>query len=135
MEMPKRIVAIGALVFGGLAASPLVAQEADLAAQGEKVFRRCAACHQVGDGAKNTVGPLLTGVVGRPAGSVEGYNYSEAMQQAGADGLVWDEEQLSSFLENPRAKVEGTKMAFPGLRKEEERQAVIAYLKTFGEGS
>jgi cytochrome c len=133
--MSHRILAIGALVLGGLGATPLMAQEADLAAQGEKIFRRCAACHQVGDGAKNGVGPMLTGVVGRPAGSVEGYDYSEAMQQAGADGLVWDEEQLSSFLENPRAKVEGTKMAFAGLRKEEDRQAVIAYLETFSDGS
>ena len=130
MEMSKRLLALGALTLGGLFAGPGLAQDADLAAEGEKIFRRCAACHQIGEGASNGVGPMLNGVVGRTAGGLEDYDYSEAMQEAGAGGLVWDEATLSSFLENPREVVEGTKMAFPGLRKEEDRQAVIEYLKS-----
>ena len=134
-ELAKRLLALGALAFGGLVAAPGFAQDADLAAEGEKIFRRCAACHQIGEGASNAVGPMLNGVVGRPAAGLEDYDYSEAMQAAGEGGLVWDEATLSSFLEKPREVVDGTKMAFPGLRKEEDRQAVIEYMKSASAGS
>lgn len=104
--------------------------------QGERVFRKCQACHQVGAEAQNRVGPVLNGVVGRAAGAVEDFNYSDAMATRGEEGLVWDAEALDAYLEDPRDYVEGTKMAFAGLRKEEERQDVIAYLATFSdEGS
>lgn len=106
------------------------AQE-DLVAAGEKVFKKCAACHAVGEGAANKVGPQLNDLFGRTAGTAEGYSYSKAMTEAGAGGLVWKDETLAQFLADPKAVVKGTKMAFPGLKKEEDVNAVLAYLKTF----
>ncbi len=98
------------------------------AAAGEKVFLKCKACHQVGEGAKNAVGPVLNGVVGRHSGSVEGYNYSEANKNS---GLTWDEATLKEYLKNPKAKIPGTKMIFPGLPNEADIDNVVAYLKQF----
>jgi len=99
------------------------------AAAGAKVFTKCKACHQIGEGAKNAVGPVLNGVVGRPAGSYPGYSYSEANKTS---GITWDEATLKVYLKNPREKVPGTKMIFPGLPKDEDIDNVIAYLKQFG---
>jgi len=99
-----------------------------LVAEGENVFKKCKACHQVGDGAKNRTGPVLNGVVGSAAGAVDGFRYSKVM--AGS-GLTWDEETLSAYLENPRKFLPKNKMSFAGLKKEEDRTAVIAYLKSF----
>ena len=101
------------------------------AANGEKVFRKCKACHAVEEG-KNKVGPSLYDIVGRAPGSVEGYRYSKAMVEFGADN-VWDDATLSAYLEKPKDLVKGTKMAFAGLRKAEERDDVIAYLKQFSQ--
>lgn len=101
------------------------------ATKGEKVFRKCKACHAVGEGAKSRVGPVLNGVVGRTAGSENGFSYSDAMTAAGADGLVWTAETLNGFLEKPKGYLEGTNMSFAGLRKEQDRADVIAYLATF----
>ena len=98
---------------------------------GEKVFRKCQACHMVGEGAKNRVGPALNGVVGGPVASVEGFKYSDVFQEMAAEDAVWTEEELAAFLDSPRKYAKGTKMAFPGLRKEEEIADVIAYLATF----
>jgi cytochrome c len=97
-------------------------------AKGEKVFKRCQACH-VATGDQNRVGPTLHGVVGRKAASVQGFSYSDAMKQKGEEGLVWDEENISKYLENPKDFIPKNKMAFPGLKKEDEREDVIAYLK------
>ena len=91
---------------------------------GKKVYNKCKACHDF-DPAKKKIGPHLNGVVGRAAGAVEGYKYSDAM--AGS-GLVWDEATLDAFLEKPKDLVDGTKMAFPGLKDEEDRENVIAYI-------
>lgn len=99
------------------------------AAAGEKVFLKCKACHQIGEGAKNAVGPVLNGVVGRKAGTYPGYSYSDANKNS---GITWDEATLKEYLKNPRGKVPGTKMIFPGLTKEEDIDNVIAYLKQFG---
>jgi cytochrome c len=99
-------------------------------AHGEKVFNQCKVCHQVGPTAKPGVGPVQNGVVGSKAGTRAGYNYSPAMKKAGEDGVVWDEATLNKYLENPKALVPGTKMAFPGLKNEQDRLDVIAYLKT-----
>ena len=87
----------------------------------------------VGEGAKNRVGPPLNGIMGRQAGTLDGYNYSPAMKKAGEEGLVWTEETMAAYLEAPRKHVKGTKMAFPGLKKEQEIADVIAYLKQFSE--
>ena len=94
---------------------------------GEKVFKKCQACHAA-DEAKNKVGPHLMGVIGRQAGTVEGFKYSDAMIEAGEGGLVWDVASLSEYLVKPRDKVKGTKMAFAGLKKEDDIANVIAYL-------
>ncbi|WP_425101157.1 c-type cytochrome [Tropicibacter sp. S64] len=98
---------------------------------GEKVFRKCKACHAIGEGAENKVGPELNGIVGRQVGHEPDFSYSDAMKAKGADGTVWDAESLMAFLEKPKDYVPGTKMAFAGLRKEEERADVVAYLATF----
>lgn len=112
-----------------LAAAGAHAQDAEL---GKKVFLKCKACHQVGPDAKNAVGPALTGVVGRKAGTAADYNYSDANKNS---GLVWDEATLKVYLKNPAAKVPGTKMTFPGLPNDADIDNVIAYLKTFSPAS
>lgn len=118
-------------IFTALAAAVLFAAPAHAegdAAAGEKVFVKCKACHENEKGV-NKVGPTLKGVVGRPAASVPDYKYSEAMAAKGAEGLVWTEENLAAYLPDPKAFVPKTKMAFPGLKKPEDVQNVIAYLK------
>ncbi len=102
------------------------------AAKGEKVFRKCQACHMVGEGAENRVGPVLTGIVGREIASVEDFDYSDALKELAAADGIWTPEELAAFLEKPRDFAKGTKMSFPGLRKEDERADVIAYLASFG---
>src|SRR5690606_4167733 len=86
---------------------------------GKAAFRKCAACHAT-DTTANKVGPHLGDVIGRKAGTVEGFNFSPAMKKAGEDGLVWDEANLKEYLAAPRTKVPGTKMAFAGIKKPDE---------------
>lgn len=109
----------------------VVALDPELVAKGAKVFKKCQACHKLGEGAKNGTGPLLNGIVGATAGQVEGFKYSKPMLAAGADGLVWSEAELAAFLSKPRAFMKGTRMSFAGLRKEADVEAVIAYLRSF----
>ncbi len=103
------------------------------ASRGEKIFRKCKACHAIGQDEKNKVGPQLNGVIGKVIASADGYQYSEAFLKKKGDGLVWSEETLDAYLENPKNFIEGTKMVFVGLKKPDERSDVIAYLKTFNE--
>lgn len=103
-----------------------------LVAAGEKVFKKCASCHKVGEAAKNGVGPMLNGIVESPAGAVEGFKYSKPLIDMAAAGLVWDAASLSAFLENPKGFMKGTKMSFAGLKAEDDRAAVIAYLASIG---
>ncbi|TYC51549.1 cytochrome c family protein [Rhodobacterales bacterium] len=120
------------LMIAGTALLALTAQasaEGD-AAKGEKVFRKCAACHAVGPEAKNKVGPELNGIVGRPWGSIEDYKYSKNLLELG-EGKVWDEATLDEYLTKPKAVIPKGKMAFAGLRKEDDRENVIAYLAQF----
>jgi cytochrome c len=125
------------LVRGVLAALILGLSSAVASAQGnvengEKgVYPKCRACHLVGEGAKNTVGPQLNGIIGKPAGMVPNYNYSENMKELGAKGLIWNDENLHKYLENPKSVVPQGKMAFPGLKEKGDRDDVIAFLKTF----
>jgi cytochrome c len=118
-----------ALTIVVLAAGQAAAQDA---AAGEKVFAKCKACH-VADADTNKIGPTLKGVIGRTAGTLQGFKYSKAMVDAGAGGLVWDDANLTTYLQNPKAMVKGTKMAFPGLKKDDEIANVIAYLKQFSQ--
>ena len=99
------------------------------AAAGETTFRVCRTCHQIGEGARNFVGPELNGVVGRKAGAVSGYNYSDANKNSGA---TWDDATLAKYLKHPREVVPGTKMAYPGMARDEDIANVIAYLRQFG---
>jgi len=101
------------------------------AEQGENIFKKCKACHDVGDGARNKVGPVLNDVFGRKAASVEGYPYSSDLKALGAQGFVWDEKNLNKYLEDPKSIVGKGKMVFPGLKDEQDRKDVIAYLKKF----
>lgn len=117
-------LSITALLLCPAAAS---AQEGDAEA-GATVFKKCSACHVV-DKDQNRVGPSLMGVMGRTAGTHPNFRYSPAMVEAGKNGLVWDEAALREYLQDPKAKVKGTKMVFPGLKKEEDITNVIAYLK------
>jgi cytochrome c len=107
-----------------LAAAPALA-EGDAAA-GEKLFVKCKTCHTLEAG-KNKVGPSLAGLMGRPAASVADFNYSDAMK---ASGITWDEATLGEYLADPKGKVPGNKMVFPGMKKDEDRANLIAYLKT-----
>ncbi len=114
-----------------LIATALPARAQGDAVKGEQVFNKCKICHEIGDGAKPRVGPPLTNLIGRTAGTLEGFSYSAPMKKAGEGGLVWTEQELSIYLENPRKIVPGTKMIFPGLKTDGERENVIAYLKQF----
>jgi cytochrome c len=114
------IVALGCAV-----SASAVAQDV---AVGEKTFVVCRACHQIGPNAKNFVGPVLNGVVGRPAGTYPGYDYSAANKNS---GLTWDEATLQKYLANPQQVVKGTKMIFPGIKDPAKVKDVIAFLKTY----
>ncbi len=127
--MIKKIAAaLTALALTGMAGAALA--EGDAAA-GEKVFRKCKACHQVGDGAKNRIGPMLNGIVGNEIASVEDFKYSKAFLAKKEEGLIWTEEALDTYLTKPKKFIPGTKMSFSGLKKEQQRADIIAYLSTF----
>jgi len=129
LKFLKATILSSALLLGG--ASFASAQDA---AAGEKVFKKCKACHAVGEGAKNKVGPHLNDLFGRAAGTLEKYKFSKAMKSAGSDGLVWDDESLTAFVTKPKALIKRTKMSFAGLRKEADRANLLAYLKQFSAG-
>ncbi len=119
-------------IFAALAvfASAPALAEGD-AEKGEKVFKKCKACHLVGEDAKNRVGPMLNGIAGAEIASVEGFKYSKAFLARKEEGLTWTDEELDAFLAAPKKHTKGTKMSFAGLKKEEDRANVIAYIKGF----
>ena len=127
----KRTATVLAALALSAMTSGLALAEGDVEA-GAKVFRKCKACHVL-DSEKHRVGPSLNQVIGRTAGTADGYKYSTAMIAFGEGGAVWDEETLTIYLEAPKKVVPKTKMSFPGLRKPEDRENVIAYIKTFSE--
>ncbi|HZQ13272.1 MAG TPA: cytochrome c family protein [Pseudolabrys sp.] len=119
-----------AIAILALAAAPAAqaAGSGDPAA-GEQVFKQCLPCHSIGPGAKNKVGPVLNGIDGRHSGSVEGFSYSAANKNS---GITWNEETFEDYIKDPRAKIPGTKMIFPGIKDEKQAENLWAYLKQFG---
>ncbi len=114
------------------AAAEASGPDPELLAAGQDVFRRCSTCHQIGEGAVNRAGPVLNGIYMATAGTREGFRYSSVMSDAGAGGLVWNDENLSAYLADPRGFLSGNRMAFQGLRSDEEIAAVIAYIRATG---
>ena len=128
----KRLVSVAAIAVFAMTGAALA--EGD-AAKGEKVFKKCKACHQVGEKAKNKVGPILNGIVDRKIASVDGFKYSKAFKKKAEDepDFAWNDENLHGYLAKPKKFIKGTKMAFAGLKKEKDIDNVIAYLKSFSE--
>ena len=122
-EFEMRMLAFGLASL--LAITEAVAQDS---AAGEKVFVPCKACHQVGGTAKNAVGPVLNGLFGRRAGSVEGFSYSPANKNS---GITWDETTFREYIKDPKVKIPGTKMTFAGVKDEKKVEDLIAYLHSF----
>lgn len=116
------------MTFVALALSTTFAAAQDLAA-GETSFKKCLPCHGIGEGATNKVGPQLNGLDGKKAGATPDYSYSDANKNS---GLTWDEATFKDYIKSPAAKIPGTKMAFPGIRNENEINHLWAYLKQFG---
>ncbi len=121
------IISLVALAASPLLPSPAAAQDAT---RGEQVYKRlCSTCHMVGEDAKNRLGPALNGIVGRKAGTVEGYNYSPANRQS---AVTWAEAGLKAYLRDPRRFMPGTKMIYAGLKNDQDFADLFAYLRGFG---
>jgi cytochrome c len=116
-----------ALVAAVLAVTSGSALAQDVTA-GEQSFRKCLPCHSVGEDAKNKVGPVLNGLEGRKSGTVDGYNYSEANKNS---GITWDEATFKDYITDPRAKIQGTKMVFAGIKNDKEKGDLWAFLNQF----
>ena len=121
----KSALAIAALA---LVVSATGAGAQDVAA-GEQSFKKCMACHRIGEGAKNLVGPELNGLDGRHSGTAPEFNYSDPNKNS---GITWNEASFAEYIKDPRAKIPGTKMIFPGIKNEKEIADLWAYLKQFG---
>ena len=115
-------LALATLTFAGAA-------RAQDAAAGEQVFKKCAICHAIGEGAKNKVGPELNGLDGRHSGTAPGYSYSEANKKS---GVVWAKDTFEKYINDPRAMIPGTKMIFPGIKNPKEVENLWAYVSQFG---
>ncbi|WP_186416919.1 cytochrome c family protein [Bosea sp. CS1GBMeth4] len=122
----RPIASAALFVLAVTAAHPAAAQDV---AAGERSWNKCRACHQIGEGAKNLVGPHLNGLFGRHTGEVEGYSYSAANKGA---NLTWDEATFAEYIKDPKAKIPGTKMVFAGIKNEQEIKDLTAFLKQFG---
>ena len=123
LSLPCRRLGLAVLIL----AVPTLA-EAQSAEDGKAVFNKCRACHQVGPGAKNLVGPELNGLIGRKAGSVAGFNYSEANKNS---GITWDQATFREYIKNPRVKIPNTKMVFPGIQDEKDINDLLAFLEQY----
>lgn len=123
--MHKVTFAVLALIATATASPVAFAQDV---AAGKSSFNKCIACHAIGEGAKNKVGPELNGLNGRKSGTVAGYSYSEANKNS---GITWDEATFKDYIKDPKAKIPGTKMIYAGLKDEQRTNDLIAYLKQF----
>ncbi|MET0906288.1 MAG: cytochrome c family protein [Bradyrhizobiaceae bacterium] len=124
--MHKVTFAVLALIATATASPVAFAQDV---AAGKSSFNKCIACHAIGEGAKNKVGPELNGLNGRKSGTVAGYSYSEANKNS---GITWDEATFKDYIKDPKAKIPGTKMAFAGIKKETEVNDLWAFLAQYG---
>lgn len=109
--------------------TPIAPAQAQDVAAGEKSFNKCRACHQVGETAKNAVGPVLNGLFGRKSGTIEGFSYTEANKNS---GITWDDAVFAEYIRDPKAKIPGTKMVFAGIKNDQEIKDLTAFLKQFG---
>jgi cytochrome c len=125
----KSMKATLALALLAAAATAQAAQAAGDPAMGEQVFKQCLPCHSIGPGAKNKVGPVLNGIDGRHSGSVADFSYSAANKNS---GITWDEATFKDYIKDPRTKIPGTKMIFPGIKDAAQADNLWAYLKQFG---
>lgn len=132
MSKFRNLALVVATIVMSAGISSALAQDAGA---GKKLFKKCAACHAVGPKARNKVGPHLNDLFGRSAGSIEKFKYSKAMKAVGGKGLVWTDDTVAELITKPRKFIKGTKMAFSGMKKETDRNNLIAYLKTFSTGS
>ncbi len=124
--MKRIFIALSVSIMAAVSFSSASFAEGD-AVKGQKVFKKCKACHTVNEGGKKLIGPNLFGIVGKKSAQMEGFKYSKAMT---ASGLTWDDATLDTFLKKPKAMIKKTKMTFAGLKKDKQRANVIAYLKT-----
>src|SRR5438046_6188743 len=122
--MMKRV----SIAIVALASSAGAAVAGDIAA-GEKTFKKCIPCHNIGENANPSIGPIQNGLKGRKSGTVTGYNYSDANKNSGID---WDEATFKEYIKNPKAKIPGTKMVFPGIKDEKEAEDLWGFLEQFG---
>jgi cytochrome c len=118
---------LSTLIVIASAAASSAAPAQDVAA-GKTSFNKCLACHAVGEGAKNKVGPVLNGLQGRKSGTVEGYSYTEANRNS---GITWDEATFKDYIKDPKAKIPGTKMVFAGIKNEQEAGDLWAFLAQY----
>jgi cytochrome c len=123
--MKKLTLSALSVIASFAAATAALAQDA---AAGKTSFNKCLACHAIGEGAKNKVGPELNGIDGRKAGTAEGYSYSDANKNS---GITWNEAQFKEYIKDPKAKVPGTKMAFAGIKNDKEINDLWAYVSQF----
>lgn len=123
--MKKLTLTAMAAITSMAAASPVLAQDA---AAGKTSFNKCMACHAIGEGAKNKVGPELNGLDGRKSGTAAGYSYSNANKDS---GITWNKDQFLDYIKDPKAKIPGTKMIFAGIKNEKEAGDLWAYLAQY----
>jgi cytochrome c len=121
----KRLILSGLIVVSLSGASNAMAQDA---AAGETSFHKCMACHSIGEGGQNKVGPELNGLDGRHSGAAPDYNYSAANKNS---GITWDQKTFLEYIKDPRGKIPGTKMTFAGIKSEKEAQDLWAYISRF----
>ncbi|TMK02565.1 MAG: c-type cytochrome [Alphaproteobacteria bacterium] len=129
---PHKVLGSGlisvSIAIVALASSAGAAVAGDIAA-GEKTFKKCIPCHNIGENAKPSIGPIQNGLKGRKSGTVPGYNYSDANKNS---GIVWDEATFKEYIKDPKAKIPGTKMVFPGIKDEKEAEDLWGFLEQFG---
>jgi len=124
---------ITAAALSGAALADEEARPIGDAQRGATLWQQCVGCHKLGPDAENRIGPHLNGIFGRKAASIDGFPYSQGLQRAGDDGLIWTLETLDAYIENPRALVSRTRMAYPGMRDAGDRADLLAWLRDFSD--